>query len=237
MRTKIFTNSVRETQRLQKGGQSLNPKWLKALDLHPPNVVVRHPNPVKIEFEFDTLVKKIHDRGDYIPQIVDPSQLDVAGSADFQLASLQLNFMKRGYSEERAYTLAKLRMRNELRKKLRNLHLYERARLQKDPYDDSTRIFDVWQTQLKDTVADVKRMRPTLSNEELENLDERHIRREDARVGRHDKDRVARKVSELAAQLAAGSGSGGGARDDRAAGDSNFQYSRPSPDSESSEQK
>lgn len=83
-------------------------------------------------------------------------------SADFQLASLQLNFMKRGYSEERAYTLAKLRMRNELRKKLRNLHLYERARLQKDPYDDSTRIFDVWQTQLKDTVADVKRMRPTL---------------------------------------------------------------------------
>ena len=118
---------------------------------------------------YGTCARRVRDRNfrSICPEAGSPARhfrayhhflLSVCSSADFQLASLQLQFIRRGYAEERAYTLAKLRMRNELRKKLRNLHLYERARLQKDPYDDSTRLFDVWQTQLKESVRDVKRM-------------------------------------------------------------------------------
>ena len=72
-------------------------------------------------------------------------------SSDYQLANIQLDFMRQGKNEKESYYLAKLQMRTELRKKLRNLYMYEKHRLGAK-FSDDRNIFDIWYDKLNKQV-------------------------------------------------------------------------------------
>eukprot|EP01083_Nonionella_stella_P168126 566790_1 len=95
----------------------------KICEAFAPPTIVKHPRPMHISLPQDSFIKKNKQRGDYIPEMVKPTRLDFTSSPDFRLASMQREFRKLSYSEEEAYYLAKLRMRGQLTKKLRNLYL------------------------------------------------------------------------------------------------------------------